>query len=291
MTNRSFFTLALLLLGVLLLSSSVYIVKETERAVLLRFGKVENADIDKGLQFKWPMVDVVRKFDGRVQSLDSPPEQFLNVEKKPLNVDSFAKWQIRDVSKFYTATNGSLETAERLLAQRVNEGLRNEFGRRTLHEVVSGQRDEMMAVIADELNTVVGDEMGIDVIDVRIKRIELTEQVSGSVFNRMRTERERQAADYRAKGKEIAEGIRAEADREKVVIVAEAYRTAEQNRGEGDAQASAIYADAYNKDPEFYAFVRSLQAYRETFANKGDTLVVDPDSDFFRYLKDSQGKK
>ena len=291
MTNRSFFTLALLLLGVLLLSSSVYIVKETERAVLLRFGKVENADVGKGLQFKWPMVDVVRKFDGRVQSLDSPPEQFLNVEKKPLNVDSFAKWQIRDVSKFYTATNGSREIAQRLLAQRVNEGLRNEFGRRTLHEVVSGQRDEMMAVIANELNTVVGDEMGIDVIDVRIKRIELTEQVSGSVFNRMRTERERQAADYRAKGKEIAEGIRAEADREKVVIEAEAYRTAEQNRGEGDAQASSIYAEAYNKDPEFYAFVRSLQAYRETFANKGDTLVVDPDSDFFRYLKDSQGKK
>ncbi len=291
MSNRSFFSLALLLIAVLLVLSSVYIVKETDRAVLLRFGKVEIADVPKGLQFKVPMVDVVRKFDSRVQTLDAPPEQFLNIEKKPLNVDSFAKWRIRDVQKFYTATNGSLDVANRLLAQRVNEGLRNEFGRRTLHEVVSGQRDEMMALLTQQLNEIAGTEMGIDVVDVRIKRIELPAQVSDSVFNRMRTERERQAADYRAKGKEAAEGIRAEADRQKIVIEAEAYRTAERNRGEGDAQAAATYADAYNRDPEFYAFMRSLQAYKETFANKGDTLVVDPDSEFFKYLKSAQGKK
>ena len=233
----------------------------------------------------------MRKFDSRVLTLDARPERFLTVEKKGMIVDSFAKWRIEDVGKYYTATNGEESRAERLLSQRINEGLRNGFGDRSLQEVVSGERDQLMTSLTESLNKLTLTEYGIALVDVRIKRIDLPDQVSDSVFNRMTTEREREAREHRSKGKEQAEVIRADADRQRTILEAEAYRDSELLRGEGDAKAAAIYADAYNQDSEFYSFMRSLTAYRETFKNKGDIMLVDPDSDFFRYFKNSDGKQ
>ena len=278
--------IAVVLIGAM---STLFIVKETERAVLLQFGKLVRADIKPGLHWKIPLVNEARKFDARVLTLDARPERFLTVEKKGMIVDSFAKWRIADVGKYYTATNGEESRAERLLAQRVNEGLRNGFGQRSLQEVVSGERDQLMTELTTELNNFTLKELGIQVVDVRIKRIDLPEQVSGSVFNRMTAEREREAREHRAKGKEQAEIIRADADRQKTILEAEAYRDAELLRGDGDATAAAIYASAYTQDPEFYAFTRSLNAYKETFSGKADILLVDPKSDFFRYLNHRKG--
>jgi membrane protease subunit HflC len=232
----------------------------------------------------------VRKFDGRVLTLDAEPARFLTLEKKGVIVDSFAKWRIADTSTFYTATNGEELTARNALEKRINEGLLNEFAKRSLQEVVSGERDQLMNTLTEELNQVVQNSYGVELIDIRVKRIDLPEQVSDSVFNRMTTEREREAREHRSKGKEQAEVIRADADRQRTILEAEAYRDSELLRGEGDAEAAAIYASAYNKDPEFYRFVRSLNAYKETFKGKDDLLVVDPDSDFFRYLNDTKGR-
>ena len=291
MNNKLFSLIIALLLVVLVGSNTLYIIKETERGVLLKFGKVVNDDIQSGLHIKVPVMHEVRKFDARVLTLDAPPERFLTVEKKGMIVDSFAKWRIADVSKYYTATNGEESSAVRNLSVRINEGLRNGFGDRSLQEVVSGERDQVMSDLTESLNKLTMAEFGIELVDVRIKRIDLPEQVSDSVFNRMTTEREREAREHRSKGKEQAEVIRADADRQRTVLEAEAYRDSELLRGEGDARAAAIYADAYNKDPEFYSFVRSLNAYKETFKNKDDVMLVDPDSDFFRYLKNSDGKQ
>ncbi len=291
MNNKLFSVIVALLLVVFVGSNTLYIIKETERGVLLKFGKVVNADLQPGLHIKAPLMHEVRKFDSRVLTLDARPERFLTVEKKGMIVDSFAKWRIEDVGKFYTATNGEEARAERLLAQRINEGLRNGFGDRSLQEVVSGERDQLMVNLTESLNKLTMTEYGISLVDVRIKRIDLPPQVSESVFNRMTTEREREAREHRSKGKEQAEVIRADADRQRTILEAEAYRDSELLRGEGDAKAAAIYANAYNKDPEFYSFMRSLTAYRETFNNKGDVMLVDPDSDFFRYLKNSDGKQ
>jgi len=279
---------AVVLIGAL---NTLFIVKETERAVLLQFGKLVRADIKPGLHWKMPLVNQVRLFDARVLTLDARPERFLTVEKKGMIVDSFAKWRIADVRKYYTATNGEESRAGRLLAQRVNEGLRNGFGQRSLQEVVSGERDQLMTELTAELNRVTQDTLGIEVVDVRVKRIDLPEEVSGSVFNRMTAEREREAREHRSKGKEQAEIIRADADRQQVILEAEAYRDAEQLRGDGDAKAAAIYAEAYNKDPEFYAFTRRLKAYKATFNGKEDVLLIDTKSDFFRYLNNRQGRK
>lgn len=271
-------------------ANSLYIVSEYQRGVLLRLGKLHDNDIKPGLHVKIPFVDEVRVFDARILTVDTRPERFLTIEKKSMEVDSFTKWRIIDVGKYYTATNGEEERAQRLLSQRVNEGLRNQFAQRSLQEVVSGERDLLMVELVDQLNQFTQTSLGVEVIDVRVKKIDLPATLSEAVFRRMRAEREREAREARSKGREQAEIIRADADRQKAIIEAEAYRDAELLRGEGDAKASAIYAQAYNKDPEFYAFQRSLTAYRNAFNSKDDILLVDPDGDFFRYLNDANAK-
>ncbi|MEH6548744.1 MAG: protease modulator HflC [Pseudomonadales bacterium] len=275
---------------VLLGLDSVYVVTEFERAVALRFGRLISDNIEPGMHFKLPLADEVLKFDGRVLTVDAAPESFFTVQQKRVVVDSFAKWKIADVGTYYKATGGDERVAANRLASRVNDGLRNEFGVRTLHEVVSGERDQLMSDLTFRLNAAVQDSLGVEVVDIRVKRIDLPEDVSGSVFNRMAAEREKEAREYRSKGKEESEKIRADADRQITIIAAEAYRDSEKIRGEGDAQSAAIYAEAFNKDAEFYAFTRSLKAYRDSFSSKGDVLILSPDSDFFRYLNKSSGE-
>ena len=289
MNARLFFILALIAVVLSVAAGSLYVVNETQRGVLLRFGRVINADIQPGLHVKWPFADQVRKFDARVLSLDAPAERFLTLEKKSMIVDSYAKWRIIDVAKYYTSTSGDEIRAQRLLEQRINEGLRNQFAQRSLQEVVSGERDQLMVDLTTQLNGFTQTSLGIEVVDVRVKRIDLPQEVSGPVFARMRAEREREAREHRAKGREQAEIIRADADRQQTVILAQAYRDSELLRGQGDAEAAAVYAEAYQKDAEFYAFMRSLTAYREAFNSKEDVLLVEPDSEFFRYLDQSGG--
>ena len=288
-------TLRLILYPVLfllfvLLTQSIYVVKETERAVKLRFGEIVEFDVDPGLHFKLPIVNTVRKFDARILTLDAAPQSYLTSEKKALTVDSFVKWRVKDVAKYFTTTGGDEERLRRLLIQRVDAGLRNEFGTRTVKEVVSGQRDELMDKLSNQLNLIAVEELGVEVIDLRVKKIDLPPEVSESVFNRMRTERERLAKELRAQGNEVAEKIRATADKDKTIILADAYREAEEIKGNGDATATATYANAYSKDPEFYDFTRSLKAYESTFESKSDILLINPDSDFFKYLDDSKAK-
>ncbi len=290
MSGKSLFVVAALVFALMIGANSVYIVNEFERAVELRLGKVVDADVPKGLHFKIPFIDNVRRFDGRILTLDAPAERFLTLEKKSMRVDSFAKWRIVDVAKYYTATSGEEERARSLLSRRINEELRNQFALRSLQEVVSGERDSLMVDIKKELNAFSDTSLGIELIDVRVKRIDLPEEVSGPVFQRMRAERQKEAAEHRAVGQERAKVIRAEADKEATVMLAIAYRDSEKLRGEGDAKASEVYANAYNRDPEFYAFVRSMQAYKKTFAEKQDVMLVDPKSDFFRYFNDSAGE-
>jgi len=265
--------------------NSFYIVAQTEKAVLLQFGRIVEADVQPGLHVKIPYVNKVRLFDARLLTLDSPTQRFLTLEKKAVMVDAYAKWRVADAERFYTATSGLKQVADERLLRRLESGLRDQFGKRTLHEVVSGERDALMAEITQTLDRVARRELGIEVLDVRVKAIDLPKEVNRSVFERMSTEREREAREHRAKGKELAEGIRADADRQRRVLLAEAYREAEELRGEGDARAAAVYAKAYGQDPEFYAFYRSLQAYRSSFADKRDVLVLDPKSEFFRYLE------
>ena len=284
MTPRTMTSLIALVVAVFLGAQSVYIITEIERAVLLRFGKVVNPDVSTGLHFKWPFIDQVRRFDSRILTLEARAERFLTVEKKSTQVASYAKWRIVDVTRYYTATSGEQERAERLLSQRINEGLRNEFATRSLQEVVSGERDQLMIDLRVRLNQIAVESMGVEVIDVRVKKIDLPDEVSEQVYKRMSAEREREAKEHRAIGNEQAEIIRAEADRQRVVIEANAYSQAEKIRGEGDARAAAIYADAFGQNPDFYSFVRSLNAYRSSFAGKEDLVVIDPKSDFFRYF-------
>lgn len=272
-------------------NDTLYVVKETERAVKLRFGRIVAADITPGLYFKLPFAEKIRKFDARVLTLDAEPESYLTAEKKRLIVDAYAKWRIIDVERYYKATGGDEAIAHSRMANRVNDGLRNQFGVRSLHEVVSGERDLLMANIAEDLNKTVRESLGIEVVDVRVKRIDLPAEVGEQVFRRMKAEREKEARELRSKGTEAAERIRADADRQQTLIMANAYKESEQIRGEGDARASAIYAAAFEKDPEFYAFTRSLAAYRAAFADKDDILLVEPNSVFFRFLKDPQGGK
>ena len=281
---------ALMLLALLILSGSVYVVKETERVVVLRFGRLLDTETDPGVHIKVPMIDAVRKFDARILSLDSNPENFYTLEQKRLIVDSFVKWRIDNVETYYRATGGVEQVAQDRLAARANDGLRNQFGKRRLHEVVSGQREELMAELTANLNAAVKESLGIQVVDVRVKRIDLPAEVSKPVHDRMAAERQKLAREYRSKGKEEAEKIRADADRQVTILEAEAYRDAERQRGEGDADASAIYAAAYNKDPEFYSFTRSLRAYEQAFPGNQDALVIDPSSDFFKYLNQSHAK-
>ena len=285
MSNKSLFGLIVLLAAVIVGWNSFFVVDQTQRAIVLQFGKVVKNDVPPGLHFKLPFVQDSQSFDGRLLTLDTATQRYLTLEKKALMVDSYAKWRIADVQRFYTATSGLRAIAEERLSRQLESGLRNEVARRTLHEVVSGERDQLMADITATLDENARRELGIEVLDVRVKAIDLPAEVNRSVFDRMSTEREREAREHRAKGAELAEGIRADADRQQRVIVAEAFRESEKIRGDGDAQAAAIYAEAYNKDPEFYSFSRSLQAYRESFANKSDMLVLDPESEFFKYMQ------
>lgn len=284
MNARMLIIIALAVVGLTLLMNSIYTVHQTERAILLRFGAVSEADVKPGLHFKLPVAETIFKADGRVLTLDSPSETYFTVEKKPLIVDSFAKWRIGNVLRYYEATRFDEQIAMRILQERINEGLRNEISRRDMHEVVSGQRDELMSDLTSQLNRVMAQAAGIEVIDVRVKRIDLPTEVSTAVYERMNSERQIEARQYRATGRELALGIRADADRQVVVIEAQAYRQAEQIRGDGDARAAAIYSDAFGVDPEFYQFYRSINAYTNVFRDKSDFLVLDPKSEFFKYL-------
>jgi membrane protease subunit HflC len=279
-----------LIVGLVVLYLSIFVVKETQRAVKLEFGRVVQADVAPGLHFKIPIVNDVKKFDARILTLDAAPQSYLTSEKKALTVDSFVKWRVSDVEKYFTTTGGDEERLRRLLIQRVDAGLRNEFGSRTVNEVVSGERDELMDKLTLQLNAISLEELGVEVIDLRVKKIDLPPEVSESVYNRMRTERERLAKELRAQGNEVAEKIRATADKEKTIILADAYRQAEETKGNGDAIATSTYANAYSNDPEFYDFTRSLKAYQSTFGSKSDILLFNPDSDFFNYLDDSKAK-
>jgi modulator of FtsH protease HflC len=291
MSGRSVSVIFFVVFALFIANNSLYIMKETERGVLLRFGEVVNPNIAPGLHAKIPFVNNVRKFDGRILTVDAQAERYLTQEKKAVIVDSFAKFRVADTSKFYTATNGEESRAMGLLAQRINNGLRNQMGKRTIQEVVSGERDQLMMDLTVELNEMAQEELGVVVVDVRVKKIDLPPDVSDSVYRRMNAEREKEAREHRSQGQELAEGIRAAADREVTVIKANAYRDAEQVRGDGDAEATGIYAESFSQDPEFYSFTRSLKAYQDSFQNSGDVLLIQPESDFFKYLKDSSGGK
>jgi membrane protease subunit HflC len=289
MSGKSLGLLIVLGLAIIVGSQSLFIVKETETALTLQFGQIVESDIAAGLHIKTPFLQNVKKFDARILTLDAQPARFLTAGKKYVIVDAFVKWRIQDVLKYYKATSGDRFEASNRLADLANKGLRNEFGVRSLHEVVSGERDQLMTKLTADLNKETQEEFGIEVLDVRVKAIDLPEELSNDVYRRMRAERDREAKEIRSEGNELAEGIRAEADRNKTVTLANAYRESEQIKGEGDATAANIYSKAYSKDSEFYAFTRSLKAYTETFRNQ-DVLLLKPDSDFFRYMKDSKGK-
>ena len=289
--SRSNLIGTLLFLAFVVLSNAVYVMSETQRGVLLRFGEVVKTDLTPGLHFKTPFVNSVRKFDGRILTVDSTPERFFTQEQKQLIVDSYAKFRVVDTAKYYTATSGEEFRAAALLSQRINDDLRNQVAGRSVQEVVSGERDQLMEAVKARLNETVLTELGVEVIDVRVKKIDLPNEVSQSVYRRMNAEREKEARELRSEGKEIAEGMRAEADRKVTVIEAEAVRDAEIIRGDGDATATRIYADSFNRDPEFYAFTRSLNAYQQTFANGSNIMLLQPDSQFFQYLRDPKAGK
>jgi len=289
--SRSNILGTLIFFGFIVLSNAVFVISETQRGVLLKFGEVVNSDLEPGLHFKIPFVDSVRKFDGRILTVDSTPERFFTQEQKQLIVDSYAKFRVVDTAKYYTATSGEEFRAAALLSQRINDDLRNQVAGRSVQEVVSGERDQLMEAVKARLNETVLTELGVEVIDVRVKKIDLPNEVSQSVYRRMNAEREKEARELRSEGKEIAEGMRAEADRKVTVIEAEAVRDAEIIRGDGDATATRIYADSFNRDPEFYAFTRSLNAYQQTFANGSDIMLLQPDSQFFQYLRDPKAGK
>ena len=263
---------------------SVFTVNERERAILFRLGEIVRADFTPGLYFKFPLVNNVRKFDSRIHAAEAEPERYLTAEKKNVIVDSFVKWRIKNVADYYRSMGGDEVRANQRLYQIVKDGLRGEFGKRTIQEVISGDRANIMQVLTTGANQQ-AHQFGIEVVDIRLRRVDLPKEVSLSVFQRMQAERERVAKDLRARGAEAAERIRADADRQRTVILAEAYSKAEQVRGEGDAQAAATYARAFGSDAEFYSLYRSLNAYKATFKDKNDILVLDPGADFFKYFK------
>ena len=269
--------------------SSLFTVDERQVAIKFRLGEIVDSNYEPGLHIKapWPIMNV-RKFDKRILTLDTRPERFLTGEKKNVSVDFFVKWRIREPAKYYTSFMGDERQAGLRLLQIVNNGLQLEFDERTIKQVVSDDRSAMMTNLTTEANNEV-EQFGIEIVDVRIKQIELPSEVSTSVFQRMRAERERIASELRAQGQEAAKGIQAVADRDRTVILAEARRDAEVLRGEGDALATEIYAEAYGENEEFYEFYRSMSAYREALANQGDVLVLEPDSEFFKYFGSNAG--
>lgn len=268
---------------VVALSTALYTVSETEIAIKLRLGEIVTVENNAGLKFKTPLVNNVVKFDKRIQTLDAPAERFLTGEKKNVIVDSYVKWRIADAEQFYKATGGNFAFTNNRLTQIIRAGLKSEFSKRTIVEVVSGERSEIMSNITRTAKADV-DEFGIKIVDVRIKRIDLAQKVSNSVYRRMQSERQRVAKEFRSKGAEEAEVIRATADKERVIILANAYRDAEKIRGEGDAIAAGNYAQAYNQDTDFYSFYRALESYKKSFSQQNDILILNPDTEFFRYF-------
>jgi membrane protease subunit HflC len=270
----------LFLIGFYICTFRVY---EYQHAILFQLGKIERSDLKPGLHFKLPFVQNVRTFDARLQTLDAEPQRFLTGEKKDVIVDSFARWRINDVVQFYKSSDGDPRRAGFLLSQKINDSLRSEFGKRTVQEVVSGDRGAIMKSVTRIANER-GLDLGMEVLDVRLKRIDLPTEVSSNVYERMRSERSRVAREFRARGDKESMTIRADADRQRTVISAEAYKDAQEMRGFGDAGAAEIYAKAYNSDPEFYDFYRSLDAYKSAFNSKNDVLLLNPDTEFFKYF-------
>jgi len=276
-----------LFVGLVILAMTLFTVDQRQYAIIFQLGEVKEVIREPGLNLKWPLIQNVRFFEKRILTMDSPePERFLTAEKKPVLVDSYVKWRISDVKQYYISVGGDEIVAKTRLAQTVNSGLREEFGKRTVHDVVSGEREKIMAEVQRKADTDAR-SMGVQIIDVRLKRVDFPPEVSDSVYRRMETERKRVANELRSQGSAEAEKIKADADRQREVIVAEAYRDAQKTKGEGDAKASAIYAQSFGQNPEFYSFYRSLEAYRQSFKSKSDMLVVDPSSEFFKYLKGS----
>lgn len=269
--------------------SFTFQVDQRQKAIKLQFGEVKDAMLEPGLHFKLPVINTIEKYDSRILTLDVPPTEFPTSEKKYVKVDFYAKWRIADVEKYYIATGGQESRAIQRLELILVDGLKNEFGKRTIQEVVSGERSEIMDVIQVQSNKD-SKNFGIEVVDVRVSKIDLPDDVSDSVFNRMRAERDRVAKDFRARGKEQAEVIKATADKERTVILANAYNKAEQVRGDGDAKSAQIYANAYQKNEEFYSFTRSLKAYINTFNQNNDILIMQPDSEFFSYFKNKKSE-
>jgi len=287
--NRQFYgaTAFVIALVLVVTSMSAFTVDQRQYALVFQLGEVKDVITQPGLHFKWPLIQNVRFFDNRILTLESQePERFLTAEKKPVLVDSFVKWRIDNVGQYYISVAGDETIARTRMSQIVNSGLREEFGKRTLHDVVSGERDKIMADVQKKADADMR-AIGVEIIDVRLKRVDLPTEVSEAVYRRMETERKRVANELRSQGAAEAEKIRADADRQREVIVAEAYRDAQKTKGEGDAKAAAIYAHAFTQSPEFFAFYRSMDAYRNVFRNKSDLLVVDPHTEFFKYLNNA----
>jgi membrane protease subunit HflC len=271
------------------LSLSLYTVDQRQAALVFQLGEVVSIKKDPGLYLKLPFVQNVRFFETRILTMDpAEPERFITSEKKNVLVDYYVKWRIQDVEKFYVSFSGDERRAENRLAQTVNDGMRAEFGKRTVHDVVSGQRDEVMESLRKSAD-IDARRFGVEVMDVRVKRVDLPSEVSESVYLRMEAERKRVANELRSTGSAEAEKIRADADKQREVIIAEAYRDAQRIKGEGDGRASAIYNQAFGQNPEFYAFYRSMEAYKQSFSSKNDVMVLQPNSEFFRYMKSPRG--
>ena len=283
MSGKSMMWIIVAVIVVAVGSSTVYYVDEREKAIVFQFGEIVRSNDEPGLHFKAPLINNVKFFDARVQTMDSDPELYLTREKKNLVVDSFVKWRITNAANYYTRLGGLASNARNRLAQRVNDALRSEFGNRSVQQVISGDRVEIMDVVRQLTNEETA-SLGIEVLDVRLKRVDLDPDISERVYQRMEAERSRVAMDLRARGAEAAERIRADADRNRAIILAEARQAAQEVKGQGDAKATAIYADAFTRDREFYRMYRSLNAYRNTFATPDNLLVIEPDSEFFRYF-------
>jgi modulator of FtsH protease HflC len=289
MRERLPFVAGLVLAALTLLSMSIFTLDQRQYAIVRQFGEIKRVIEEPGLKFKWPLIQDVRFFDSRILTLDtSEPERFITSEKKNVLVDLYVKWRIIDVQQYYISVGGDEARARTRLQQTINAGLREEFGKRTIHEVVSGEREKIMEQMRDKADQDTR-KIGVKIVDVRLRRVDLPTEVSESVYRRMEAERKRVANELRSQGAAEAEKIRADADKQREIIIAEAYRDAQQVKGEGDAKATALYGQAFGQNPDFYAFYRSLDAYRQSFRSKGDVLVVDPSSDFFRYLKGVQG--
>ena len=289
MTANLRFGFILLIVAAAIVYMSTFIVHERELAIKFKLGEIVATDYEPGLYFQIPIINNVRKFDSRVLTMDTPSERFLTVEKKNVIVNSFAKWRIVEPKTFYTSTGGDQRRAIARMASIINNELKGKIASQTMRQVISGERATIMQEVTDKAGVKIQD-LGIELIDVRVKKVELPDNVSTNVYRRMATERQTVAKEFRSRGEEKAKQIRANADRQREEILAEAYRKSEQIRGEGDAQAAKTYADAYNQDKEFYSFYRSLRAYEASFGNNQDVILLSPDSDFFKFFKESESQ-